>query len=130
MIEKSVSGKTAFKRVLQMMRTNPAYSLDNAAETLSIVFDTPVHVLGNELKKEPDGVVFSVLEVNWETALNRIINRAFHRYKEFRDFGSAEGIKALMIVFDLPKKTVNDEFKRERIRILNERSSSRMQKSV
>ena len=122
MIEKTVNGKTAFKRVLCTIKTNPAYILDNGAETLSVIFDIPIHVVGTKLRKESDGFIFSILEVDWKTALSRVLNR----YKEVYGFGSADGIEALMIVFDLPKKTVREEFKRETIRMINERSSSRM----
>ena len=102
MTQETVNGKIALERLSHWVGINPLFEINNAEKAMEIVFDFPKIASERPLKKKSMKIIVSALEVDYETALNKVVAWI----KTHPNFEVDDGIESLAVMFDIPGRVV------------------------
>ncbi|MCK4665963.1 hypothetical protein KAU33_04395 [Candidatus Dependentiae bacterium] len=105
MTQKTVSGKTVIERLFHWMDINPLFKIDNAAKAIEIVFDFPKIASEKPLKRKSMEIIMATLEVDYETALNKVVDWI----RTHPNFEVDDGVESLAVVFDITGKVARKD---------------------
>ena len=110
MTQETVNGKIALNRLFHWVEINPLFEIDNAEKAMKIVFDFPKIATEKPLKKKSMEIIVSTLEVDYDTALNKVVAGI----ETHPSLQVDEGIESLAVIFDIPGRVVEKDIE-ERI---------------